>query len=511
MGRSYNEIKESTIEWCNKLKKEGIYSEKDFKDCENSFRDLSLGEIPEDMKEGKDRIENSYSLYNRTSDHLKDKLSENNSQVVIHTSNGLRVSANKDNTVYLANPDTIVKEEESYWRLIPKGDKQFLIISIYGNYLSVDENKRVSADRSDISPQTTWTIARSNGHISVESFHHLGYKLAFVNKDIILVGGISDTQKWKLKPIYSADESLIKLFDDTELLNIKNIMNRNIKKSLREKYKTIIEYLFLIELIKEIKDTLKILLNNANDRINKINNDYEALKKNYITIKNICIKYNTVTTNDCKMVRVRNNVPFFYFFFFGSNSRLLYRMEKQCRKDRICVGKKTLTKNQKKKLKQYFDNINDFEKKVAFTSDEILEYRNSLRENVSDHLQKIENQKNQLELYYEKQHNIFLRNDKSIKNLLNRLMKDILDSDSTINTNNLKLKSLSDEHRDILIKNHQVDIFYNEMKRKSDLTNVNKNIINGKNNSLNTEYYVYLVILIITIIICGLIIRSFLF
>ena len=61
MGKSYTEIKDSTLEWCKKLQKKGIYTEKDYQDCENSFRDLSLGEIPQDMKEGKDRIENSFS------------------------------------------------------------------------------------------------------------------------------------------------------------------------------------------------------------------------------------------------------------------------------------------------------------------------------------------------------------------------------------------------------------------------------------------------------------------
>ena len=154
MGKSYTEIKESTIRWCNKLKKEGIYTEKDYNDCENSLRDLSLGEIPEDMTNNKDRIENSYSLYGRTSDFLENKLSKSNSKITIETSNGLKISANKDNTVNLSNPDTMSKEEESYWRLILRKDNEYLIISNYGKYLSADENRRVSADRTEISPQT---------------------------------------------------------------------------------------------------------------------------------------------------------------------------------------------------------------------------------------------------------------------------------------------------------------------------------------------------------------------
>ena len=223
MGKSYTEIKDSTLKWCKKLEKEGIYTEKDYKECENSFRDLSLGEIPQDMKEGKNRLENSFALYGRTSNFLEDKLSGNKSQIIIETSHGLRIAANKDNTVFLANPDTISKEEESYWRLMPKNENQYLIVSNYGKYLSVDENKRVSADRTEITPQVFWNVDRNNGHLMIESFHHSGYKLAFVNKDIILLGGLSDSQKWKLKPVYSADSSLIKLFDDAELLTIKKV------------------------------------------------------------------------------------------------------------------------------------------------------------------------------------------------------------------------------------------------------------------------------------------------
>lgn len=499
MEKSYTEIKDTTIALCKQFKKEGIYTEKDYQDCENSFRDLSLGEIPQDMKEGKNRIENSFALYGRTSNFLEDKLSGNKSQIIIKTSNGLRIAANKDNTVFLANPDTISKEEESYWRLIPKNENQYLIVSNYGKYLSVDENKRVSADRTEITPQVFWNVDRNNGHLMIESFHHLGYKLAFVNKDIVLLGGLSDSQKWKLKPVYSADESLIKLFDDTELLNLKKKLSRNIKKSLREKYKALIEYLFIIQLIKEIRETLNILLRNADEKVKRINDHYNTLKNNYIKIKNTCLKYKTITTNDCRTV----NVPIYFFF------RSIYRKEKRCKKKRICAKYDYLKPYHKNMLKRYFKDINNFEEKVAFTSSEIIDYKNSIKKRIMEQLAELEEHKNRIELYFEEQHNKFLKNDKLMKDMLDKLMKDILDSESTVNNNNLKLKSLADEHRDILKKNSEIDIYYDEIKRKSDLTAVNKNIISGQNKKLYYEFYGYMLILLLSILICGYLIRSF--
>ena len=499
MGKSYTEIKDSTLKWCKKLKKEGIYSEKDYEDCENSFRDLSLGEIPQDMKEGKSRIENSFSLYGRTSEHLEDKLSGNKSQVIIETNNGLKIAANKDNTVFLANPDTISNEEESYWRLIPKKENQYLIVSNYGKYLSVDENKRVSADRTEITPQVLWNIDRNNGHLSIESFHHQGYKLSFVNKDIVLLGGISDTQKWKLKPVYSADGSLIKLFDDAELLTMKKKLSRNIKKSLQEKYKSLIEYLFIVQLIKEIRETLNVLLKNADQKVKRINEHYNKVKNNFIKIKNNCQNYKTITTDECEIV----NVPIFFFF------RTTYKKEKRCKKIKTCDKAGSLKTYHKNILKRYFEDIDNFEEKVAFTSSEIIDYKNAIKKKIMDQLAELEEHKNKLELYFEEQQETFLKNDKLMKDMLDKLMRDILDSESSINNNNLKLKSLADEHRDILKKNSEIDIYYNEVKRKSDLTDVNKNIVSGHNSTLYYEYYGCLTIMILTIIICGFLIRSF--
>ena len=499
MGKSYTEIKDSTLKWCKKLEKEGIYTEKDYKECENSFRDLSLGEIPQDMKEGKNRIENSFSLYGRTSDFLENKLSGNKSQIIIETSNGLRIAANKDNTVFLANPDTISKEEESYWRLMPKNENQYLIVSNYGKYLSVDENKRISADRTEITPQVFWIIDRNNGHLMIESFHHVGYKLAFVNKDIVLLGGLSDSQKWKLKPVYGVDGSIIKLFDDAELLTIKKKLSRNIKKSLQAKYKALIEYLFIIQLIKEIRETLNILLKNADQKVKRINDHYNTLKNNYIKIKDSCLKYKTIKTNNCETV----NVPIYFFF------RTSYRKEKRCKTKKICDKPGSLKTYHKNMLRRYFNDINNFEEKVAFTSSEIIDYKNSIKKRIMKQLAELEEHKNRIELYFEEQHNKFLKNDKLMKDMLDKLMKDILDSESTVNNNNLKLKSLADEHRDILKKNSEIDIYYNEVKRKSDLTTVNKNIISGQDKKLYYEYYGCMVILILTVLICGYLIRSF--
>ena len=499
MGKSYTEIKDITLKWCKKLKKEGIYNEKDYEECENSFRDLSLGELPQDMKEGKDRIENSFSLYGRTAEHLEDKLSKNKSQIAIETSNGLRITADKDDIVFLSNPDTIVKEEESYWRMIQKKENQYLIVSTYGKYLSVDENKRIAADRTEITPQVLWVVKRINGHLSIESFHHTGYKLSADNNKIVLLGGLSDAQKWKLKPIYSADGSLIKLFDDAVLLTLKEKLSRNIKKFLQEKYKTVIEYLFLNQLIKEIRDTLNILLKNANDKVNKINENYNLIKNRYIKIKNTCKKFKTITTNECRTVRVPIRYGFFTF----------YRNEKRCKKIKKCVQFQELNTIQKNLLKKYFNDINDFEEKVAFTSSEILDYRNNLKLSIEKQLEELEEHKNKLERYFIKMHQEFLKNDKLMKNMLDKLMKDILDSESTINSNNLKLKSLSDEHRDILKKNNEIDIFYDEIKRKHELTTVNKNIISGQNNNTNNQYYGFLIIIIITLFMIGFLVRSF--
>ena len=499
MGKSYTEIKDSTLEWCKKLQKKGIYTEKDYQDCENSFRDLSLGEIPQDMKEGKDRIENSFSLYGRTAEHLEDKLSGNKSQIAIETNNGLRITADKDDTVFLSNPDTIAKEEESYWRLVPKNENQYLIVSNYGKYLSTDENKRIKADRTEITPQVLWVIDRNNGHLSIESFHHTGYKLSANNKNIVLLGGLSDSQKWKLKPIYSADGSLIKLFDDAVLLTLKEKLSRKIKRSLQEKYKTVIEYLFLIQLIKEIRDTLNVLLKNANQKVNRINKNYNLIKNRFIKVKNKCKKFENITTNDCEIVKVPVR--------FGFTTT--YRNEKRCKKIKKCKIFNNLSTYQKNLLKKYFDDINDFEEKVAFTSSEILDYRNNIKVRTVKQLEELEDHKNKLERYFQEMHEEFLKNDKLMKEMFDKLMKDILDSESTINNNNLKLKSLADEHRDILRKNTEIDIFYHEVKRKKDLTDVNKEIISGQNNTINYQYYGLLIILILSVLLIGFLIRSF--
>ena len=160
-------------------------------------------------------------------------------------------------------------------------------------------------------------------------------------------------------------------------------------------------------------------------------------------------------------------------------------------------------------LRRYFEDINNFEDKVAFTSSEIIDYKNSIKKRTMEQLAELEEHKNRIELYFEEQHNKFLKNDKLIKEMLDKLMKDILDSESTVNNNNLKLKSLADEHRDILKKNSEIDIYYDEVKRKSDLTAVNKNIISGQNKKLYYEYYGCMIILILTVLICGYLIRSF--
>lgn len=499
MGSSYTEIKENTIKWCKNLKKEGIYTEKDYQDCENNFRNLSLGEIPQDMQKGKDRIENSYSLYGRTSDFLEDKLSGNKSQIALETNNGLRMVCQKDGTVSLSNPNTISNLKESYWRLIPQKENQYLILSNYAKYLSVDENKRISANRTEISPQSIWVIERNNGHLTIESFHHTGYKLSFNNKDIVLLGGFSESQNWKLKPIYSADSSIIKLFDDSELITLKKKHMTLIKNSLQEKYKTLLEYLFVNQLILEIKDILIIFLRNANKRVERINKNYDILKKKIFQNENKCLKYKTVETEPCQTI----NVPIFFFF------RTKFRKERRCKKVKKCDRFRGLTSFDRNKLEKYFEDIDNYEAKIAFTSSEILDYKKSVREEIDKQIEDLEKKKNILEAKFEKEHQIFLDNDKLIQKILDKLMKDILDSESKINNNNLKLKSLADEHRDIIKKNNEIDIHFKEIKRKTDLTEVNKDIVLKHSNFQYYEYYICLIILIISIIVIGYLIRSF--
>ena len=281
---TYEQSRNFILKWCNDLKKQGIYNNRDVISCVNSFKELAPGQLPDDMASAPLTNEYSYGLYDRTPEYTNKK-TEDDSEVqdvfLVSYDNKYLISNDVGN-IRLARPSEFVdsgaeKTNERLWRMVNVGG-EYAFQSIYDYYLVADEGNRVKADMEIMDAWSKWKLKKVNGKWLIIS--RQWDKSLTATPELTIKGGENENQIWKIVTVPESKESAVGSFDTTILKNDKKtllgdligVMNRiveiNNKIELNRAIKDEVD-----DKKKEARDALSIYVDEKNNENNEEYNE----------------------------------------------------------------------------------------------------------------------------------------------------------------------------------------------------------------------------------------------
>lgn len=271
---TYEEIKEMTINWCEKLKEQGVFNQDKYDKCLAGFVDIGVGQLPPDLEPPKKGNEQAFSLYNRKNDYIGKKMFDSPlNKITIYTSNKLFLGSNDNGEIYLINKDNINNQSEVEWTLEERKNNEYALKSVYGSYLSAGLNRKVMANRKVVDSETLWIINRTNGKITLKSVNYKDEYLTPSNP-VKIMGGVLEIQNWVYKDVPYSENKMYTPFSPNDLHAKKDNLLSNVEMSLQEVYKLSIEINNLSKLLGELQDLYNKADSTVRRNLNKINRDY---------------------------------------------------------------------------------------------------------------------------------------------------------------------------------------------------------------------------------------------
>jgi hypothetical protein len=202
---NYNDIKTKTINWCTKMRDQGLLSPAQYDNCISSFSGTNSGTLPKGIDIPPSGMPLNYSLYNTRSEKLSSNLStEDTNTFMIMTNTGQYMACDSKHNVYyikdINNPDT--NQDELYFTLLAQSDDVYSLMSSYGNYLIANMNWGADFSGTSMGKMASWNITKVNDNIILESVQYTGFFLSFTNDKtpLSIIYGKDDTTQWKLFP-----------------------------------------------------------------------------------------------------------------------------------------------------------------------------------------------------------------------------------------------------------------------------------------------------------------------
>lgn len=240
---SYQDFRNKTINWCQKLKQSGILNNDQLDSCIASV-DLTSGNRQNILITKKDKNPTETNTY------------------FITNNRGSYLSEDKfGNIVFIAGDidTTSINQPSLIWTLIQNNAtniSQYAILSTTGKYLITNDDTTVTSNGSTIGPATLWNISFIDSNIIAESVMFPNNYLSFEpnTSSLVLQPMKNEFAVWTLYPVITPDTSAIQNANlsntngngnTQRLQNEKNQLITNLKEIQRQQigHQTIIKTL----------------------------------------------------------------------------------------------------------------------------------------------------------------------------------------------------------------------------------------------------------------------------
>lgn len=292
MTTTYQDIRNKTIKWCEKLLDNGIYEQAKYNECVRGFVDMEVGMLPPEMKPPTTNNEHSYSLYDRQSNYTTRNIARSDSgNILLKTINGMYLACNINGELYLTNGKDLSNQKELEWKLNFQKNNTYTILSTYGNFVGVSKDKRVNAstniqkatqgtnrkpiaNRESLDPSTIWKISKSNNTIIIESVKYPGEKITAYTP-ITLTKGQTEAHSWLLTDLPSKSESIIPIYEPQDVYEIKNKLLTELENLLKDKFYTLVEIKLLFSIARRLEDKYCYTIKKMKGNIDKLNASFK--------------------------------------------------------------------------------------------------------------------------------------------------------------------------------------------------------------------------------------------
>ena len=202
---NYQDIKNKTINWCNKMQSVGLLTPDQYNQCTASFKSVSTNSLPKQFTVPDTGMPYNYSLYDTRTTKLNSNIAgENNSPVMLVSNTGLYMTCNSDSSInFISNiNDSNIIQDDLYFTLLPQSGDLYIIMSSNGKYLITDDKYEVSFTGTTIGSLSSWHLTKVNDKIMLESSQFADFFLKFndVDNRISLVYGKDESMEWQMIP-----------------------------------------------------------------------------------------------------------------------------------------------------------------------------------------------------------------------------------------------------------------------------------------------------------------------
>lgn len=259
------DVKTKTINWCSKMKDEGLITADQYDTCIASFMSSTSGIIPKNFKVPSSGMPINYALYNSRSESLTDNITgENTNTIMLVTNTGLTMACDPNNKIYYVKDinDSKVIQHEIYFTLNPQSNNVYGILSPYSRYLITNSSKTADFSGTAIGPMSSWKIIKTNNTVAFESVQHSGSHLSFVDKNTALqvIRGTDQTAQWLMIPKKQTNiNDQYPQYTGAEYIVVKESILTRIRNTAIDK-----------AILKIMKNTLNTLQNTIRDNYTKL-------------------------------------------------------------------------------------------------------------------------------------------------------------------------------------------------------------------------------------------------
>ena len=261
----YMDVRNKTMNWCNKLRDAGIMNQQQYEECVNRFKENTSGILPKEFTTPENGMAQEYSLYNVKETSLTSNITGGTTNnIILASPTGLFMVCNPDNTVSFVNNinDPSVNQTGLNFTLAPQSDDVYAILSPYGKYLTATDTLTAEFISTSIGNSSSWKATRlDNNKIIFESVFYKGFYLTFMEQDYSLsvVFGQNESMNWTIvvREVVTGDG------DAAEVYNGEEYIAR--KESLLNEYENILNNkVVLDEINKGLEDLKTKITNNMN-------------------------------------------------------------------------------------------------------------------------------------------------------------------------------------------------------------------------------------------------------